>query len=493
MEVIEKYDHIEIRSVPGEPTPIYTIIEPKYTDKEIAALKESRSYKFEDYRKIVPPAELQMIKQEPDVSARWEKLKAKLAKDLPDTPNKEILIKKIAGTVLGYDELGLLIDDDNLEEIMVNGLNLPVFIYHRTHGMCKTNLMLPSEDALNRLIYDICYVNNREVKPVIDIAAVDGSRINITAVPLPAKGSTVTIRKQRRRVFSIIELIQQKTMSLNLAAFLWLAVEGMKLTPANMIIAGSIGSGKTTTLNALCMFIPPNERIVTIEDTFELNIDNIDNKVQLEARGEYDMDALLRDTLRMRPDRLMVGEIRGKEAITLFNAMHIGRIGMGTLHASSAREVSSRLESPPMSVPASVIGSLDLILVQNRFVHNGQLVRRITEVAEVTGAIKDTIMMGQIYAWDPKTDQVARSCEQGLNTPILFFDKLANATKYDKSRIMKELELREAILAYMLRNKIQTQEQVKEFIKRFYTDLQGLIREIPDLFPPPPAPPAKKR
>jgi len=113
-------------------------------------------------------------------------------------------------------------------------------------------------------------------------------------------------------------------------------------------------------------------------------------------------------------------------------------------------------------------------------------------VAEVTGAIKDTIMMGEIYRWDPKTDAVVRSSEQGLTTPILFFDKLANATKYEKSKIMKEMELREAVLAYMLRNKISSQEQVKEFMKRFYLDFQGLIRDIPDLFGPPQMPAPQK-
>lgn len=483
MELLDKYDSVEIKKVEGEAAPLYNLIEPKFTEKEQELLK--------GYKKIVTPADMQLLRSEPDTSSRWEFLKDQVRKKLPSTPNKELLARKLVGMVLGYNELSLLIDDDNLEEIMVNGVNLPVFVYHRKYGMCKTNLKFETVDDIKKIAIDLCYVNGKAAEPVVDLAAVDGNRINITSEPLPSKGPTLTIRKQRRKTFSIIELIQQKTMSLGLASFLWLAVEGMKLTPANMIIAGSIGSGKTTTLNALCIFIPPNERIVTIEDTLELNVDNIENKVQLEARGGFDMDALLRDTLRMRPDRVMVGEIRGKEAITLFNAMNIGRIGMGTLHSSSAREVASRLENSPMSVPPSVIGSLDLIIVQNKFVHNGQVVRRVTEVAEVTGSIKDTIMMGQIYEWDPKTDQVIRTSEQGLTTPILFFDKLANATKFEKPHILKELELREAVLAYMLRNKIQEQDKVKEFIKRFYLDLEGLLKDNPDLMGPLPAPPQK--
>lgn len=474
MEVLDKYDHVEIRSVEGDATPLYKVLSPKLTKVE--------QEQIDNYKKIVPPTELRLMRGEVDISLRWELLKKTIVKKIKDTPNKSYVAKKILGLALGYGDISPLIDDDNLEEIMINGINIPVFVYHRRHGMCRTNMVFSTTDAIDKLIHGICYINNREPETIIDIASIDGNRINITADPLPSKGSTITIRKQRRKVYSIVELMEQNTISPDLAAFLWLAVEGMKLTPANLLIAGSIGSGKTTTLNALCTFIPPNERIITIEDTFELNIDNIENKVQLETRDNYDMDALLRDTLRMRPDRVLVGEIRGKEAITLFNAMNIGRIGMGTLHSSSARDVAARLENEPMNVPAKVVGSLDLIVVQNKFVHNGRVIRRITEVAEVSGTIKDTVMMGQIYEWDAETDRVIRKKEQELKNPILFLDKLSEATKLSKSTIIKELELREAVLTYLLRKGIKDQIAVEKFIYRFYTDLQGLIRETPDLF-----------
>ncbi len=480
MEVLEEYENVRIKEEEGEATPLYTVIEPRLTKADVEVLR--------NYRKVVMQRDINNIRAEPDISARWEMLKNQIKKRLSKSPHRDFLAKKMTGMALGYGRLGLLVDDDNLEEIMVNGINLPVYVYHRKYGMCKTNIIFPDTEEISALISQLCMVNNKATEHIVDLAAIDGNRINITAGPLPSKGPTVTIRKQRRKTFSIIELIEQGTLSLDLAAFMWMAVEGMKLTPANIIIAGSIGSGKTTTLNALCTFIPPTERVITIEDTLELNPNNIENKVQLEASRGYDMDALLRDTLRMRPDRVIIGEIRGKEAITLFNAMNIGRVGMGTLHSSSAREVASRLESAPMNVPASIIGSLDIIMVQNKFVHKDKLVRRVTEVVEVTGAIKDTVMMGQIYQWDPQIDQVVRSSEQGLKTPILFLDKLSHATKFDKAKIVKELELRQAVLAYMLRHQIRAQEDVAAFIKRFYLDLEGLIRETPDLFGRPPQP-----
>jgi len=474
MQPLDKYDHVEIAQVENEATPVYKIGMPELTQEEKGII--------ERHRKIVSSKEIDELKKEPEVSMRWELLKEFLEKKLPDTANKKYLMSKIAGLAFGYDELGLLVDDDNLEEIMVNGVNTPVYIFHRKFGMCKTNLTFGSPESIRKIIFSICFVNKRDSNiPILDIAALDGCRINITADPLPSKGSTITIRKQRRKTFTIVELIKAGSLSSDLASFLWLAVDGLKLTPANIIVAGSIGSGKTTTLNSLCMFIPPNERVVTIEDTLELNLDNLENKVQLESNEEYDMDSLLRDTLRMRPDRLMVGEIRGKEAITLFNAMNIGRIGMGTLHSSSSHEVTTRLESSPMNVPASVIGSLDLILVQNKFVHKGEVVRRVTEVAEVTGSIKDTILMEKIYVWDPKEDDVIRSSEQGLETPILFLDKLASSTKLSKEQVLKELKKRKKILEYMARSGIIEQEQVEDFMRRFYVDRENLEKEVPDL------------
>ena len=474
MQPSDKYNHVEIAHVENEATPVYKIIMPELTQEEKGMV--------ERYKKIVSSKEIVELKKEPEISMRWELLKEFLKKKLPDTPNKDFLIRKIAGLAFGYDELGLFVDDDNLEEIMINGVNTPVYVFHRKFGMCKTNLTFGSPESIRKIIFNICFMNGRDSNlSILDIAAIDGCRINITADPLPSKGSTITIRKQRRKTFTIIELIKASTLSVDLAAFLWLAVDGLKLTPANMIIAGSIGSGKTTTLNAMCIFIPANERVVTIEDTLELNLDNIENKIQLEANEDYNMDSLLRDTLRMRPDRIIVGEIRGNEAITLFNAMNIGRIGMGTLHSASAHEVTTRLESSPMNVPASVIGSLDLIVVQNKFVHKGKVVRRVTEVVEVTGSIKDTILMEKIYVWDPKADDVIRSSEQGLETPIILLDKLASSTKMSKSQIILELKKRRSILGYMVRSGIEEQEQVEDFMKRFCVDRGNLEKEVPDL------------
>jgi archaeal flagellar protein FlaI len=461
MELLDKYDHVEIRRSEKEAAPLYSVIEPKLTAAESKAI--------EDWKKLATPQMISALRSEPDVSARWEKLREQVIAKLPNSDNAYFAAKRIAGMALGYGTIGLLIDDDNLEEIMINGIGVPVFVYHRKWGMCRTNIAFSSPDAIDDLIGELCYVNKKEKKEIIDIAAIDGNRINVTADPLPSKGSTITIRKQRRSIFSVVELIEQGTLSPELAAFLWLAVEGMKLTPANLIIAGSIGSGKTTTLNALSTFIPPGERVITIEDTFELNLDNIENKVQLEAKGEYDMDALLRDTLRMRPDRIVVGEVRRKrEAEVLFEAMHTGHSVYGTFHAERAYQVVKRLTNPPMDIPKTVLESLHLIAVQYRNRRTGK--RRTFEIAEIMVTDAEEPEINVLFKWDAKTDSVKQ-----VNKSLRVMEEISMHTGLSEPEIKKNLKDKETILAWMLEHQIKDVESVGKVVSEYYRDEKRVL------------------
>jgi flagellar protein FlaI len=276
------------------------------------------------------------------------------------------------------------------------------------------------------------------------VAAMDlRTTINITMEPITLHGPTITVRKQKKHLLSITELLQNGTLDLDLAALLWLSVDGMRMCPANMVIAGMIGSGKTTLLNALAMLAPPDDRVITIEDTPELQLSGKANWVPMVSDKEYDMELLVRNTLRMRPNRIIVGEIRGSEAMALFNAMNVGHKGMGTLHASSSRESIYRLENPPMNVPMSVIANLDLIVIMNIFNYKGRPVRRVTEVAEVGGHEGDTILLGSIYQWDPVKD---RAVGGDKVAPTTYIDKLADKIKVSKREVLTELSKRKAVL-----------------------------------------------
>ena len=274
------------------------------------------------------------------------------------------LSHRILRDIIGYGKIDSLIQDDELEEIMINGIDKPIFVYHRQHGMMKTNIEFSDERELMDLIDSIARQINRRIdqeSPILDGRLTDGSRINATIPPVSADGPSLTIRKFKKDPFTIIDLINSKTISVELAAFLWLCFDGLGVKSANAIISGGTSSGKTTTLNALCSFINPKERIITIEDTLELQIPH-EHVIRMETRpanvenkGELTMNDLVKNSLRQRPDRIIVGEVRADEAITLFTALNTGHSGFGTLHSNDARETITRLTNDPMSVPEIMI------------------------------------------------------------------------------------------------------------------------------------------
>jgi flagellar protein FlaI len=368
---------------------------------------------------------------------------------------------------------------------MVNGVNTPIFVVHRKHGMCLTNFEYKKHEQLDKLIKWMSDYSGREIseeRPLFDAHLPDGSRVNVVVPPAAPHGPAVTIRKFKKVPYNIIELISIGTLSTDLASFLWVCVEGFGLSPCDILLAGGAGSGKTTLLNALSMFIPRTERIVTVEDTLELNFSFIDNWVSLEATpyslgegSQLDMPSLVKNSLRMRPDRVIVGEVRGNEAETLLVAMDIGLDGsMGTIHANNARETTIRLMEPPMSVPVRMIPLIDLIVVMNRiFDRKTGLVRRVTQVAEVSGVEKDVVQLGDVYLWDIETDQVNRTMY-----PIMLKEKIAKGAGITLKRLNTELYIRERILKYMVDNNIKDNCEVITLFQRYHTNPKELIHEI---------------
>ncbi|WP_255377155.1 CpaF family protein [Methanobrevibacter sp. 87.7] len=212
----------------------------------------------------------------------------------------------------GYGILNPLIKDDNLEEIMVIGSNKPVYVYHREYGMLETNMSFSNNEDIIKIIDSIARENNRRFdneSPILDARLKDGSRVNATLPPISADGPSLTIRKFKKDPFTIIDLIKNNTLDSNIAAFLWLCIDGLGVKSANIIISGGTSSGKTTTLNALSALINPKERIITIEDTLELQIPHkhilrMETRLaNIEGMGKLDMDALVKNALRQRPDR----------------------------------------------------------------------------------------------------------------------------------------------------------------------------------------------
>ncbi len=483
-ELLDSYGNVKIMEGDGDQIPYYISLTPELTEEEKKVISEARNF-IGDYKKIT--AELEKIHSSVEKEEFLRNyLKEQIKGRNVSAENLEYVVSTVMDDIfLGYGRLGPLMRDEMLEEIMVNGVNNPVFVVHRKHGMCVTNVNFESHEPLEDLIHWLANYVGRELNeesPLLDAHMPDGSRANVAIPPAAPYGPAVTIRKFKKTPYNILDLIELGSMSSELAAFLWVCVEGFGLSPVDLLIAGGAGSGKTTLLNALAMFIPKTERVVTVEDTLELNFEFIENWVPLEASPtvtdlshRLSMHSLLKNSLRMRPDRVIVGEVRGQEAETLFVAMDIGLDGsMCTLHANNSRETTIRLMDEPMNVPIRMIPLLNLIVVMNRiFDRKRGMMRRITQVSEVSGVEGEVVQLGDIFYYDINSDQVKRT-----DYPILLTEKIAKDCGITKKRLNTELLIREKVLQYMMAKGIRDNDAVQNFFQKYHRNPKRVISEI---------------
>jgi flagellar protein FlaI len=341
------------------------------------------------------------------------------------------------------DILGLLLGDDELEEVMFNGPSAPLMVYHRQHGMCRVNALLDEEYAWH-FAREVAAGNGKSLdqnSPILDGALGDGSRINITIPPVAHHGISFTIRKFRKDQITLAEIIRSGGMPAEAAGFIWCCVDGLGAPAANFLVVGGTGSGKTTTLGALALLVSQSQRIVLIEDTPELQVTH-PNAVRLVSKPGTGMDELMRGALRMRPDRIIVGEVRGAEALTLFEAMNTGHDGCaGTLHANSARESINRITSPPMAVPMSQLVGLNLVIVQARIEMGGMPRRVVTEISEIGGYGEGVVRMNKLFEWDPR-----RNVLVATGIPSRLRAKICQVAGLSAARFKAELDRRSQIL-----------------------------------------------
>lgn len=374
-----------------------------------------------------------------------------------------------------YGSLKPLLDDDNLEEIMYNHPEKPIIVAHRKHGMCVTNVKMSSEEAMV-IIQKVAKYVGRQVGPgnlLLDGRLPDGSRVNATIPPVSPNGPTMTIRKQMSNPLTIIDLMKFGTVSPRLASLFWMFGDGMGAAPCNIIIAGGTGSGKTTTLNVISAFIPSKDRLITIEDVTEVQLMH-EHHVQLETfnstkpeEPDVDMDALLKNTLRMRPDRIIVGEVRGPEAKTLFTAMNTGHDGcFGTVHANTAQETVSRLINPPMEVPPIMMNALHLIVMQSRITVGGKQMRTITEVSELAGLEGDKPRLNTLFKWNGQTNKLE---ETGI--PSKLREKISKAAGVSPRQFDEMAQNRQKILESMVQRGITDINQVSTVIQNYYAKM----------------------
>lgn len=464
--------------------PQYNVFKQKYSSEEKLLLSELRENLVD---LAISSDESLQVNEDKLLNDIKNFLFAKLANNSQNnTISNEYLdnlARKLFQDLVGYGEIDPLIRDDNLEEIMVIGIDKPVFVYHREYGMMKTNILFKDAGEVMNLIDSIARQINRRIdqeSPILDGRLPDGSRVNATIPPFSADGPSMTIRKFKRDPLTIIDLINSKTISVELAAFFWLCFDGLGVKSANAIISGGTSSGKTTTLNALSSFINPKERIITIEDTLELQIPH-EHVIRMETRppnvenrGELTMNDLVKNSLRQRPDRIIVGEVRGSEAITLFTALNTGHSGFGTLHSNDARETITRLTNAPMSVPNIMISAIDFIIMQNRIYRSdGVSFRRISEVAEVSGIEEGVIQLNKIFEWDPQSDTIKNV---GITSKTL--TEIANVSGNSLNSLYDEIKNREIVLQHMVDQNIRSIRDVSTVLEMYYLDSQKVLNRI---------------
>jgi len=380
-----------------------------------------------------------------------------------------------------YGKIDPLMHDPAIEDISCDGADVPLFVYHGAYQDLETNLAF-SEDRLDTFVTRLAQRSGKSLTaadPLLDAGLPDGSRAQFTlGNDISLRGSTFTIRLFTEDPITPPNLIEYGTFGLDQMAYLWLLVENGK----SILFAGGTGSGKTTSLNAISYFIPPGNKIVSIEDTPELRLPhqnwvrNVTRSSSIaEGQGAITMFDLLESALRQRPEFLLVGEVRSNPqvAFTFFQAISTGHTAYTTFHADSAESAMRRLENEPLNIPGQMIGSLDLISIQRQVRTGGERLRRNHRLVELTPDEEGSgVRTNDVFGRDPATD----SFEQ--LAPSLLLDEIKYERGWDDERLRQELSLRREVLRYMQREGIDHHDDVGRVIHTFQRNRQVVLSQI---------------
>jgi len=443
--VVEPYSCVKIEKVRNEGF-TYIVVEPAISQKEKTILMETYAHlrdiiiydnteKGRDER-IDPAAVARIIRQfDPDITE----------------DRVAILDYYIKRDLSGYGPLEVLMRDPALEDLSCNGHDLPVFIFHRVYGSLPTNIFF-SESELNQFVLKLAQKANKQMSlsnPMVDATLPDGARIQITySEVVSTKGSSFTIRKFRAEPMTPLDLIRFGTYDAQTLAFIWLAIEHRK----SLLVVGGTASGKTSMMNAVSLFIPMNAKIVSLEDTREIQLPH-KNWLPTQTRelnaegikGDIDLFSLLKACMRQRPEYIIVGEVRGVEAQTLFQAMNSGHSTLSTIHAGSVYEAINRLTHDPINVPPVMFQALDLVVVQSIYTLGKTRIRRCLSIHEIEVTKNGEINPILLFEWDIQHDTFKRVFQKSK-----VLDEIAFHCGWNTGELEHQLKKREEFFSWAL-------------------------------------------
>ncbi len=409
----------------------------------------------------------------------------------------------------GYGVVEAPMTDSEVEDISCDGVGIPLYIYHRKFGSIRSNLKFENSKVLDDYVVWLAQRSGKHISvasPILDATVPDGSRLQATlGMHVTKRGSSFTIRRFRDNPFTPVDLLKFKTMSPEMMAYLWLAIENGQ----SMMVCGGTASGKTTTLNATLLFIPPQMKIVSIEDTRELNLPHENwvpsltragfgakNVTSGKAPGEIDMFDLLAAALRQRPQYLMVGEVRGAEAFIVFQAMATGKTCYTTFHAESVSAMVHRMENPPITLPRSLVSALSLVLLQRQVKVGTKMTRRVQSLTEIVGLDPETneLITNSVYSWNPSDDTFLYSGHSYV------YERVALMKNLSMKEMEREIRRRVEILEYLQVKEAQSTRQhpfthrdVGRIVSFYYKEPEKAVTEAREelakmkLNPPKPA------
>ena len=462
---------------------VYESIEPPLDEKEqavIALVRDSlqRTLEYELDKMAIKDKE-NYLKKSIDSFIKTRNMRL-------DPTTKEKVIYYIIRDFVGYGRIDVLMHDPKIEDISCDGTGVPLYIFHQKFESIKTSVVFEKEEDLNSFVIQLGQRCGKQVSvslPILDGTTFEGHRVQATyAKEVTTRGSSFTIRRFKEKPFTPVELINFNTANAEMVAYFWMAVENGK----SMLVCGGTASGKTATLNAIAIFIRPGAKIVTMEDTREINLPHEnwipgttrtgvgERGADGKAAGEIDMYELVRAALRQRPNYIIVGEVRGAETATMFQAMATGHTTYSTMHADSVKSMVNRLENPPINTPRILLTALNFVIIQSHVRVRDSQVRRITQVVELIGFEAETneLITNTVYEWDQRTDAFIYKGHSYI------LDSLKEMKNMTHEEMETEFRQRVDLIKYLVEKNITDYREISNAIVAYYKEPKETIAKM---------------